>query len=53
MSFPARSIINDRFNITYKQFGNSIEINVLKSITENIIKLNVLSISTPNPCLIR
>ncbi|NCO76230.1 MAG: DNA (cytosine-5-)-methyltransferase [Cyanobacteria bacterium] len=40
--FPDDFIINNSKNIAYKQFGNSIVVNVLKSIIQNVFEVNSL-----------
>jgi len=40
--FPERFTIASNSNVAYKQFGNTVVVNVLQAITENIIKQEVL-----------
>ncbi|MBL1210594.1 DNA (cytosine-5-)-methyltransferase, partial [Geminocystis sp. GBBB08] len=42
MGFPDDFIISNSNNIAYKHFGNSVVVNVLKSIVENILQINNL-----------
>ncbi|WP_308255805.1 hypothetical protein [Geminocystis sp. GBBB08] len=36
------SYISNSNNIAYKQFGNSVVVNVLKSVLENVLEINNL-----------
>jgi len=42
MGFPDSFILSNSNNIAYKQFGNSVVVNVIKSITENVLEINNL-----------
>ena len=42
MGFPDSFILSNSNNIAYKQFGNSVVVNVIKSISENVLEINNL-----------
>ncbi|GAB4312581.1 MAG: DNA cytosine methyltransferase [Geminocystis sp.] len=42
MGFPDDFIISNSNNIAYKQFGNSVVVNVLRAIVENVLQINNL-----------
>lgn len=39
MGFPDNFIVHERKNIAYKQFGNSVVVNVIKAIVEEIFRV--------------
>lgn len=43
MGFPDSFIISERDNMAYKQFGNSIAVNVLKAIVNKVLQLDCFS----------